>query len=149
MMKVSVRTIVGTVLGATLLFGCAASQLHRKGVADIDRGNYEDGVAELSAAVQSSPDNLSYKLDLAARRESSIQKLVATADGLRAAGQWDQAVTTYRRVLVINPTDQRAKRGIDGVEADRRHASMVAEAYQGFRAQGLRCGGRDSACRAR
>jgi general secretion pathway protein D len=132
MMNVSVRTIVGTVLGASLLFGCAASELHRKGVADIDRGNYEDGVAELSAAVQDSPDNLSYKLDLAARRESSIQKLVATADGLRAAGQWDQAVTTYRRVLVINPTDQRAKRGIDGVEADRRHASMVAEAYKDF-----------------
>jgi general secretion pathway protein D len=132
MMKLSVRTIVGTVLGASLLFGCAASQLHRKGMADVDRGNYEDGVAELSAAVQSSPDNLSYKLDLAARRESSIQKLVATADGLRAAGQWDQAVATYRRVLVINPTDQRAKRGIDGVEADRRHASMVAEAYKDF-----------------
>jgi general secretion pathway protein D len=132
MMNVTMRTIVGTVLGASLLFGCAASQLHRKGVADIDRGNYEDGVAELSAAVQGSPDNLSYKLDLAARRESSIQKLISTADGLRAAGQWDQAVTTYRRVLAINPTDQRAKRGIDGVEADRRHASMVAEAYKDF-----------------
>jgi general secretion pathway protein D len=132
MMKVSLRTIVGTVLGASLLFGCAASQLHRKGMADVDRGNYEDGVAELSAAVQNSPDNLSYKLDLAARRESSIQKLIAIADGLRAAGQWDQAVATYRRVLAINPTDQRAKRGIDGVEADRRHASMVAEAYKDF-----------------
>ena len=132
MMNVSLRTIVGTVLGLSLLFGCAASQLHRKGLADVDRGNYEDGVAELSAAAQDSPDNLSYKLDLAARRESSIQKLVAVADGQRAAGQWDQAVATYRRVLVINPTDQRAKRGIDGVEADRRHATMVAEAYKDF-----------------
>jgi general secretion pathway protein D len=132
MMKLSVRTIVGAMLGASLLLGCAASQLHRKGVADIDRGNYEDGVAELSAAVQNSPDNLAYKLDLATRRESSIQKLIASADGLRAAGQWDQAAATYRRVLVINPTDQRAKRGIDGVEADRRHASMVAEAYKDF-----------------
>jgi general secretion pathway protein D len=132
MMNLSLRTIVGTALSVSLLLGCAASSLHTKGMADVDKGNYEQGVSELSAAVQSDPDNLSYKLDLAARREAAVQKLISTADAERAAGQWDGAVATYRRVLVINPSDQRATRGIDGVEGDRRHATMVAEAFKDF-----------------
>ncbi|MEP6886272.1 MAG: secretin N-terminal domain-containing protein [Gammaproteobacteria bacterium] len=115
-----------------MLVGCAASQLHRKGLADIDGGNYETGVNELAAAVSQDPNNLSYRLDLAARREASTQKLITAGDSLRGAGQLDQAVASYRRVLVINPADQRALRGIDGVEADRRHAAIVADAAKDF-----------------
>jgi general secretion pathway protein D len=115
-----------------MLFGCAASQLHRKGLADIDRGNYEAGVSELAAAVDNDPNNLSYKLDLAARREAAVQKLITAGDTLRGTGQLDAAVASYRRVLLINPAEQRALRGIDGVEADRRHLAIVAEAAKDF-----------------
>ncbi len=116
----------------SMLFGCAASQLHRKGLADIDRGNYEAGVSELAAAVDNDPNNLSYKLDLAARREAAVQKLISAGDTLRGSGQLDAAVASYRRVLLINPAEQRALRGIDGVEADRRHLATVAEAAKDF-----------------
>jgi general secretion pathway protein D len=44
----------------------------------------------------------------------------------------DAAVSTYRRVLAIEPANQRAVRGIEGVEADRRHAAMVADANKAF-----------------
>ncbi len=115
-----------------MLLGCAASQLHRKGLADIDGGNYESGMNELAAAVDQDPNNLSYKLDLAARREAAIQKLITAGDSLRGAGQLDPAVASYRRVLVINPADQRALRGIEGVEADRRHSAIVADAAKDF-----------------
>ena len=73
-----------------------------------------------------------YKLDLTARREDSIQKLISAGDALRTAGQYDAAVSTYRRVLVIDSANPRALRGIDGVETDRRHAVMVGQAAKDF-----------------
>ena len=126
------RNLMGTLLAATLLCGCAASKLHRDGLAEIDRGNYEAGVADLAQAVQHDPDNMMYKLDLAARREASIQKLITEAEALRGSGRLDQAAATYRRVLAIEPASQRAERGIEGIESDRRHSAMVADAAKKF-----------------
>lgn len=131
-MHATSRTILASIGCMSMLLGCAASQLHRKGLADIDGGNYEAGVNELAAAVAQDPSNLSYRLDLAARHEAAIQKLITAGDSLRGAGQLDQAVADYRRVLVINAADQRALRGIEGVEAERRYAAIVAEAAKDF-----------------
>jgi general secretion pathway protein D len=131
-MNVSHRNLVGTLLIAVLLLGCAADRLHREGLAEVERGNYEAGVSKLADAVAQNPKNMMYKLDLTARREDSIQKLISAGDALRAAGQYDTAVSTYRRVLAIEAGNQRALRGIDGVETDRRHAGMVGEAVKDF-----------------
>ena len=137
MMNVSLRNLPGRsllamLLSTALVAGCAADKLHRDGLAEVERGNYETGVSELAQAVQRDPNNLTYKLDLAARRDASIQKLISAGDALRGSGQLDAAVSTYRRVLAIEPANQRAVRGIEGVEADRRHAAMVAEANKAF-----------------
>ena len=132
MMNASCRGLIATLLTAALLLGCAAGKLHREGLKEIDRGNYEAGVSDLAQAVQHDPDNMTYKLDLAARREASIQKLIAEADALRAGGRLDAAADTYRRVLVIEAGNPRAVRGLEGVDADRRHASMVADAAKSF-----------------
>ncbi len=131
-MKVSLRNALALIGSAALLLGCAAAKLHRDGLADIDHGNYETGVAQLSQAVQRDPDNMTYKLDLATRRDAAIQHLISTADALRTAGQLDAAADTYRRVLVINPIAQRALQGLEGVESDRRHLAMVQEAAKDF-----------------
>src|SRR5882762_2101476 len=130
-MHISLRFLLGLSSSAVLL-GCAATQLHRDGLAEVERGNYEAGVSKLAEAVAHDPNNMMYKLDLTARREDSIQKLISAGDALRAAGQYDTAVTTYRRVLAIEAGNQRALHGIDAVEADRRHAGMVGEAVKDF-----------------
>src|SRR5882762_2106625 len=130
-MHISLRFLLG-LSGSAVLLGCAATQLHRDGLAEVERGNYEAGVSKLSEAVAQDPKNMMYKLDLTARREDSIQKLISSGDALRAAGQFDTAVTTYRRVLTIEAGNQRALHGIDAVETDRRHAGMVGEAFKDF-----------------
>src|ERR1700675_402671 len=132
MMNRSSRNLLGMLLSAAMLLGCAATQLHRDGLAEVERGNYEAGVSKLSEAVAQDPQNMMYKLDLTARREASIQKLISAGDAMRAAGQYDAAVSTYRRVLAIEAGNQRALRGIDGVETDRRHTGMVGEAVKDF-----------------
>src|ERR1700722_7046301 len=132
MMNRTIRNRLAMLVGAAVLCGCAATPLHRAGLAEVERGNYESGVEKLTEAVARAPDNLTYKLDLTARREASIQRLISAGDALRAAGQYDPAVASYRRALTIAPGNQRALHGIDGVEADRRHATMVAEATKDF-----------------
>src|ERR1700722_1640806 len=132
MMNRTIRNRLAMLVGAAVLCGCAATPLHRAGLAEVERGNYESGVEKLTEAVARAPDNLTYKLDLTARREASIQRLISAGDALRAAGQYDPAIASYRRVLSIAPGNQRALHGIDGVEADRRHATMVAEATKDF-----------------
>src|ERR1700736_430889 len=132
MMNRSLRNILGMLLCTATLLGCAADRLHRDGLAEVERGNYEAGVSKLADAVAQNPKNMMDRLDLTARREDSIQKLISAGDALRAAGQYDGAVSTYRRVLTIEAGNQRALRGIDAVETDRRHAGMVGEAFKDF-----------------
>jgi general secretion pathway protein D len=131
-MNVLRRNFAGSLLIAALLLGCAADRLHHEGLAEVERGNYEAGVSKLADAVAQDPKNMMYKLDLTARREDSIQKLMSAGDALRTAGQYDAAASTYRRVLAIDSANTRALRGIDGVETDRRHAGMVGEAAKDF-----------------
>ena len=131
-MNLSFRRLIAAAFTAVLLFGCAADKLHREGLQEIGRGNYEVGVQDLAQAVARDPNNMTYKLDLAARREGAIQNLIATADAMRGRGELDQATVTYRRVLSIDSANQRALRGIEGVEADRRHAIAVADATKDF-----------------
>jgi len=85
-MNVLRRNLAGSLLIAALLLGCAADKLHREGLAEVERGNYEAGVSKLADAVAQDPKNMMYRLDLTARREDSIQKLISTGDALRAAG---------------------------------------------------------------
>jgi tetratricopeptide (TPR) repeat protein len=94
MMKTSLRNALAILAPAVLLLGCAAAKLHRDGLAAIDRGNYEVGVSQLNQAVERDPGNMTYKLDLATRRDASIQHLISTADALRTAGQLDAAAET-------------------------------------------------------
>ena len=113
-----------------LLAACAADRLHKEGLDALDRGAYEEGIDKLEQALKAEPSNLSYRLDVRARREAAVQQLIATADAARSAGKADLAESTYRRVLVIEPANDRARKGLEGVTADRRHGERIAKAEQ-------------------
>ncbi len=121
----------------TLLAGCAADRLHREGMAEVEAGDYEQGVAKLGAAARRAPDNLAYRLDLRSRTDTAIQRLIAEADAARSAGRRDEATHAYRRALVLDPALDRALRGIEGVAADARHADAIAAAQKDFAAKEL------------
>ena len=128
---ISRRRIAGMVL-ILALTGCAAERLHRDGLAAIDKGQYESGVTLLTQAVQSEPHNMTYRLDLEARREAAVQRLVALADTARAAHQLDVAAQDYKRVLAIDPNNDRAQHGLASLEGDARHGDMVVQARKDF-----------------
>ncbi len=109
---------------------CVADRIHKEGLAAFEHGDYETGVAKLQEAVKADPGNLSYRLDLRAREEAAIQQLISKADADRAAGNGEAAIAGYQRVLSFDPVNDRAKRGLEGVEADRRHVARVGKAAQ-------------------
>lgn len=136
-MRNSWRRIAGTILILALLGGCAGERLHRDGLAAIERGEYESGVALLNQAVQNDPHNMTFRLDLQARRDAAILQLVALADNARGAHQLDLASQTYKRVLALDPNNDRAKRGLAGLEWDGRHGEIVAQAKKDFERKDL------------
>src|SRR5205823_1489510 len=126
------RRASGALIILTLIAGCAADRLHREGLAAIERGDYEAGVAELNQAVVREPGNMAYRLDFEARRESALQSLIAAGDNARRAGQLDAATALYRRVLAISPSNDRARHGLEGVEGDKRHGGALEAAHKDF-----------------
>ena len=115
-----------------LVSGCATERLHREGVKAFELGRYEEAIASLEAAVKEDPSNLELRFDLRVRRDAAVRQLLAAADHQRATGDPDGAAATYRRVLALEPRNDRGLRGIEGVEADRRHADRTAKAARLF-----------------
>jgi general secretion pathway protein D len=135
-----VKTRLGpawTLLVVALLQGCATDRAYREGVAAFDQGAYEDAIATFERGLREDPGNLELRLDLRVRREAAIRRLLALADVARANGFSDAAVANYRRVLGLEPGNDRAQRGLEGVQADRRHAERIAKATQLFTAKKL------------
>jgi len=127
-----VKNIWRQALGALLIVliaGCAA-RLHREGLAAMSRGDYEAGVADLTQAIVRDPNNVRYRMDYATARESAVQTLIAEADSARRANQPDTASALYLRVLTIDPQNNRARRGLDGIEGDKRHGATLDAARQ-------------------
>jgi general secretion pathway protein D len=128
---------LSVLLLSALTAGCATDRLHRQGVKAFEQGAYEEAIATLEQAVKKDPSNLELRLGLRARREAAVQQLLAAADSARANGNGDSAAKSYRRVLTLEPGNDRALRGLERVQADRRHAERIAKAAQLFAATKL------------
>ena len=134
MNRLTIR-LAGLTMLAALLGGCAAARLHKEGLAAIQQGRYETGVDELTQAAAGDPNNLTFRLDLQTQRDAAVQKLIGLADAARVAGRLDEAAATYRRALSIDSANDRALKGLEGIDADRRHAVTVDAARKEFEAK--------------
>jgi general secretion pathway protein D len=123
-----IRALAVTFTSLPLLASCASERLVREASRDFDQGSYELAIGKLQQAVSAAPGNQSNKIDLLGRTAEAVQRLVAAGDKARSSADYAAADAAYRRVLTIEPGNSRAKSGLDGVEADRRHAQLVVEA---------------------
>jgi len=114
------------------LAGCAAESLHREGISAVDHGQYEVGIAKLGDAARRDPNNLIYRMDLLSRTERSVQSLLSAGDTARAAGDPTAAEMAFRRVLVLEPANPRAKNGLSQVRADVAHMDRLSKAQAQF-----------------
>ena len=113
---------------AFLLAGCAAQMAYREGNELVAQDKVEAGLTKYQEALAADPTNVAYKTAFLRARDAATNRLLPQADRELADGKADLAVQDYRRVLAIDPMNERARAGLRQVDADRRHAVLMAEA---------------------
>ena len=119
-MTSTVRCIGGVAL-LVLTASCVSSRLHREGLVEFEDGRYEEGLDKLQQAARQEPGNLDYRVELKARHDDAVIKLLGQADRARGAAKLDEADRLYARVQSIEPGNERAQRRLDNLAGDRRH----------------------------
>lgn len=108
--------------------GCASNKAFMEGKQLLLDGRAEEGFARLEEVVKQSPDNVEYKSYLYNQRERFINQWLAQANTVQLNNQFDDAEILYRRVLNLDPQNQRAQAGLDSLVQDRRHRLLLDEA---------------------
>ena len=103
------------------------------GKQDIADGKFEQGLSKLEQASSQSPQNVEYRSELFRQRGVVLAQLLGNAEVARANNDMEQAETFYRRVLKIEPGNERAKAGIEAIAMEQRHRILVTEAEALFK----------------
>jgi general secretion pathway protein D len=115
-------------LAALSLTGCGASQAYREGTALLAEGKTEQGLAKLEESVKLDPKNPEYRILLANRRASIVNRLVLTGEAARRDGRLSESEKAYRQVLTLDAENAMARQGLAEVVTARRHRLVLAEA---------------------
>ncbi|MCW5233104.1 general secretion pathway protein GspD [Verminephrobacter eiseniae] len=111
-----------------LLTGCAGKQAFRQGNQLLAEGKVEQGLARLEEAVKLEPKNAEYRIALATRRTSVIQRLISSGEAARRQGHLTEAEKLYRQVQTLEPEHVMARQGLAALALERRHRLAVADA---------------------
>lgn len=117
--------ILAGVLSVFLLAGCASQAAYEAARNLSANGNVEAGLAKFQEAIRLDPDNLEFKAAYERTHEQSTSALLQQADRLVEAGQRAEAEQIYRRVLAIDPGNERASAGIELIGRNERHAELL------------------------
>lgn len=125
----------GALVALILVAGCASDTRHQEARHLLASGQTQEGLALLAQAANDNPRDHELRFEWLRQRELAAGRLIAQGDTARTNGQLDEAAEAYRRALAIEPAQPRAKAGLDGIAADRRHAALVQEADGWFKKQ--------------
>lgn len=111
---------------ALWLAGCAAQQHNGDGLRLLNDGKTAEGLANLRKASELEPKNPRYRIDYLAHRELASQAVLTRADESRLAGRLDEATSGYQEVLRFNEGSERALRGLQLVQEQRKAEVAIA-----------------------
>jgi general secretion pathway protein D len=111
-----------------VLIGCASQQLSSEGMKLIQDGQVEQGLAKLARASELEPTNSQLRVDYLKYQLQAVREWLRRGDEARAAGQLAVAREMYLATLRIDPSNPRARRGLEALTIDERHRAVVAEA---------------------
>ena len=111
-----------------LLAGCAtmADPVLREAREHIAAGRGEQALALLDRASREHPDKLDYRTEYFRARDLLSAQWLAQAETLRSGGQPDLAGALYQRVLNHDAENARARAGLEQLDADARHRTILA-----------------------
>ncbi len=115
---------------AIVLEACASPPPKPDAATLMAQGRYEEGIALLEQAVKDHPGDLKRRTDLINQRDRVIGRLTNDAVARRMSGGTDEAAGIYRRLLGIDPGNERAKVALEELERDRRNADTLRDATE-------------------
>lgn len=124
---------VATLAISLALVGCAATQAYNEGNALLAEGKTEQGLGKLEEAVSLDPKNAEFRIELAIRRASVINRLIAAGEGARREGRLTDAEKAYRQVQTLDADNTMARQGLDALVIVRRHRQVVTDAETLFK----------------
>ena len=113
-----------------LALAACAQNPHREGLALLEAGETEAGLAKLQEAARLDPTNMRYRQAYFRQREIALQRLYSSAATARQQSQWEAAEAMYSRMLAIDPGNPRATAGLSSLGMARRHRATLAEAEE-------------------
>lgn len=112
-------------LAILLLAGCSGQYEHYKAMGQMDEGKQLEAIEGLRRASAMEPNNQRFRIDYLTQRNGVVQGLIAAADDDRAAGRADAAMQRYREVMRLEPSNDRARVGLQALDTERRVAALM------------------------
>ena len=122
---------------AVALAGCAAQRVHDDGMKLLADGKPREAIQQLKQASDLDPGNARFRIDYLAQRGLLTQSLNARGEAAREQGQLDAATTAHREALLVDPSNERALRGLEQVQEARRAEAQAAQADKAIKANQL------------
>lgn len=114
---------------ALVLVACAPGRpLHDEAERALASGDHDAALAKLREASQKEPTNAQYKVDLLREQAAYARELIRRADDARRSGNADEASALYAKAVAVEPSNERAARGLAEIQRDAKHAKLLAEA---------------------
>ncbi len=111
-----------------VLAACTPTSMTRDAQDLIDNGNVESGLMKLEEAARRDPSDRDLRRAYFRQRELALQRFWSLAETARQQGQAEASEAAYRRMLAIDPSNVRARNGLDALRNDKRHKGLLAEA---------------------
>lgn len=115
------------VAAALAMAACASNRVHTEGKQLLAQGKRDAAIAKLREASQMEPANSEYRMDLLKESQSYSRELLERGDEARRAGNASEAAALYAKALKVDPSNDRARRGLTGLELDARSVKLLAE----------------------
>jgi general secretion pathway protein D len=111
-----------------LLAGCADDQAYRDGMALVNQGKTDEGMAKLKEASLKDPHDVQYRTAYLQARERALTSAIVQADTLVVRGAFDEARKLYQHALEIDSGYERALQGLTALDARIRQKAWLDEA---------------------
>jgi general secretion pathway protein D len=102
------RKLVAVLLLTVLIAGCTAGRSFRKGRESARAGDWDAAVQHYQQALQASPDNAEYKIELERAMQNAGREHITRARDFETKDQLDAALIEYKKAVEMDSTNRLA-----------------------------------------
>jgi general secretion pathway protein D len=117
-----------SILAGLLLAGCAAQNAYREGQTLLAEDQVDAGLAKIQEALALDPSSAEYRIAYVRALDREINASLGRAERALIEMRYGDAEAAYRRVLALQPSNDRALAGLRLIETARRHDTLYQEA---------------------